>query len=104
MRRLQQWVAKEIINMFPWLSSDDVRSAPAGVPGADVQLSQEAQKYFPYQAECKAREDTIGLYKMYDQAYNHGDLEPLVFVRKNRRETLVIMNAEHFFSLYKRIK
>ena len=42
-RRLQQWVAGEILRIFPWLSSDDVRSAPMGVTGADVQLSSKAK-------------------------------------------------------------
>lgn len=101
-RRLQKWVAGAIRDIFPRLSIDDVKSTSMGVTGADVQLSSEAKKCFPYQVECKAREDIKGLYKMYQQAYDHGDLEPLVFVRSNHKKTLVVLDAQHFFELFEK--
>ena len=40
-----------------------------------------------------------GIYKAYDQAVSHGNLEPLVFIKMNKRRPLAIVDAEHFLKL-----
>ena len=74
-----------------------------GQGGADLQLSEAAHRLFPYSVECKAREDTKKIYDIYDQAKGHGD-EPLVVIKKNRRDPLVILSADHFFNLIRNKK
>ena len=58
-RKLQTWVVDKILALFPSLSSLDVKSTPMGVNGVDVQLSSLAQKFFPYDIECKNCGSTI---------------------------------------------
>ena len=86
------------------MKDDDVRSTPAGVNGPDVQLSTKGKRYFPYSVECKNQEVFKGIYKVYDQAVQDDGLEPLVVLKSNRREPLVIIHADHFFDLLKKIK
>jgi hypothetical protein len=102
-RRLQQWVRDVILLQFPLLNSRDVKSAPMGVPGADIQLSTVAKDLLPYAIECKNTE-RFNLWKSYEQAQNHAkseddDLEPVVIVKRNRSKPLAIVDADYFFNL-----
>lgn len=74
-----------------------------GVTGEDVQLSPKARSLFPYQIEAKSREQ-VAVYGWYEQAASHGALEPLLVIKQNRSKPLVIVDAEHFFSLVSKIK
>jgi hypothetical protein len=97
-RLLQQWVRDKLLEKFPTLEPDDVKSTSMGAGGEDVQLSPAARKLFPYTIECKSRA-RIAVYEWYSQARGHKDHEPLVFIKANRLEPLVIMSAEHFIKL-----
>jgi len=102
-RKLQQWVRDLILATWPKLSADDVHSTSMGSNGEDLQLSPAARQRFPYSVECKARA-SIGIYSFYDQAKaNAGKHEPLLVVRANRRNALVVVDAEHFFTLIKKL-
>ena len=98
-RKLQQWVRDRILHCFPWLTLDDVRSTPMGVSSEDVQLSPHARIDFPYHVECKAR-NKISAYKQYDQAKNDAGHEPILFMKMDRRNPLVVMDAEYFFNSF----
>ena len=69
-----------------------------GAQGEDVQLSPAARKAFPYQIECKAKA-RAQVYTWYEQAKSHGDHEPLVFIKQDRKRPLVVVDAEHFTRL-----
>jgi hypothetical protein len=84
------------------LQPDDVRSTGMGQGGEDVQLSPSARAKVPYQIECKSKAKSQ-IHTFYTQAKDHGDHEPLVIVKMNRKETLAIVEAEHFFSLLREI-
>lgn len=99
-RRLQQIVRDKILEAFPDLSEDDVRSTGMGQQGADVQLSKAAKDVFPYQIECKSLA-RVAVYNHYEQAKSHGSLEPLVVVKQNRCNPLVIIDLDHFMELIK---
>lgn len=101
-RRCQQQVAKDILELFPQLTKDDVRSTSMGVTGADIQLSQAAKGVFPYQVECKAKAKSP-VHTLYEQAKTHGDLEPLVLVKKDRDVILAIVSWEHLQKLIKEL-
>jgi hypothetical protein len=94
----QRWVRDKILEYFPSLEPDDVKSTSMGAGGEDVLLSPAARKLFPYTIECKSRA-RIAVYEWYTQAKGHKDHEPLVFIKANRLEPLVIMSAEHFIKL-----
>ena len=98
-RRLQDWVRDSLRGLFLTLTDDDVKVAIMGERGADVKLSKQAKKLFPYDIECKNTEGWKKLYDAYDQADGHGDNQPIVFIKMNRRNPLVIVDAKHFLRL-----
>jgi hypothetical protein len=101
-RALQQKVRDLILELFPDLTSDDVRSTSMGAAGEDVTLSQLARRRVPFQIECKSKARSQ-VHTYYAQAKSHGDHEPLVIVKQDRKETLAILDAEVFFKLLKEL-
>ena len=98
-RRLQNWVRDSLRGPFLTLTDDDGRVAIMGETGSDIKLSKTAKKLFPYDIECKNTEGWKKVYDAYDQADGHGEDHPLVFLKMNRREPLVVVNAKHFMRL-----
>ncbi len=99
-RVLQKKVVNSLLETFPSLTENDVRSTPMGVNGADVMLSEAAYKLFPYDVECKNKA-TSQLHTYYAQAKTHGKHEPLVIVKKDRDVTLACVEWSHFLELIK---
>ncbi len=97
-RVFQQRVRDNLLEVFPNLEPDDIKSTSMGAQGEDVQLSPVARKVIPYTIECKSR-SRIAVYEWYDQAKGHKDHEPLVFIKANHKQPLVIMSAEHFIKI-----
>ena len=99
-RRLQNWVRDSLRGLFLTLTDDDVRVAIMGETGADVKLSANAKKLFPYDIECKNTERTKTIYNYYEQAIDHTNGgEPLVIIKMNRQKPLAIVDAEHFMEM-----
>ena len=102
-RKLQQWVRDVILESFPSLEADDVRSTSMGAGGEDVQLSPAARRLFPYSVECKSVEK-LNVWGAYEQAEaNSGEHEPLLIMKKNRKKPLVVLDAEAFIDLIKKL-
>ena len=102
-RNLQKWVRDLLLENFPTLEPDDVRSTSMGCGGEDLQLSPAARKLFRFSIECKNVE-RLNVYDAYEQASaNSGDHEPLLIMKKNRKKPLVVMDAEHFVELIKKL-
>lgn len=102
-RNLQKWVRDLILESFPQLEADDVRSTSMGAGGEDLQLSPAARKLFSFSVECKNTE-RLNVYEAYQQASaNAGDHEPLLIMKKNRKKPLVVMDAEAFVNLIKKL-
>ena len=81
-RYLQNIVKQKIINLYPVLGADDIRTSMSSEHGADIKLtSQTARKLFSYSIECKNRQDFKQLYNHYKQAARHTNLEPLLIVK-----------------------
>lgn len=104
-RRLQQFVRDRILAAFPKLDISDVRSTSMGAAGEDVLLSKAARDVFPYSVECKSLAK-VAVYKHIDQAVSNcpDGAEPLVIMKADRRSPIVIIDAEHFFSIIRRLK
>ena len=99
-RRLQNQIRDEILEIFPSLEPDDVKSTSMGAPGEDIQLSPAARKLVPYQIECKNKA-TSQIHTYYAQAKSHGKYKPLVVVKMDRDIPLAVISWEHFKELLK---
>jgi hypothetical protein len=102
-RSMQQEIRDAILTKFPTLQLDDCRSTSSGAQGEDVQLSPAARKLLPIQIECKRIKSAIGIYKWYGQAKAHGPHEPVVFLRADRQPPLVILSADAYLDLLRRV-
>jgi len=99
-RRLQQAIVKDVLELFPQLEADDVKSTSMGAPGEDIQLSPAARKVLPYQIECKNKA-TSQIHTYYKQCLSHGQHEPLVLVKMDRDVVLAVVSWDHFKELIK---
>jgi len=102
-RSFQQEVRDKILERFKSLEPGDVVSTSMGAGGEDVKLSPAARKLLPIQTECKRIKSAIGIYKWYGQAKAHGPHEPVVFIRADRQPALVILSADTYLDLMKRV-
>lgn len=103
-RNLQKLVRDAIIEQFPHLTKDDVRSTAMGQGGMDIQLSPLAGASFPYAAECK-RNKSFAVYGPYSQAFsNSGNYEPLLVIQGDRQKPLAIVDFYHFMELVKNVR
>lgn len=98
---LQNKIRDDLLELFPSLEKDDVRSTSMGVVGEDLQLSPSARKLIPYQIECKNKA-TSQIHTYMKQARTHGNYDPLVLVKKDRDTVLAIVEWEHFKTLIKK--
>lgn len=99
-RNLQKHVRDAILATFPDLEAADVRSTSMGAGGVDILLSPAAQKRFSWSVECKSLAK-IAVYKFYEQATeNKGNLNPLVVMKANHKEPLVLLSLKDFMRLY----
>ena len=65
-RILQNLVRDKFIKLFPALTSDDIRTSMMSEAGADIKLiSVMVRKLFPYDVECKNREEYKTIYKHF---------------------------------------
>lgn len=72
-----------------------------GCGGEDLQFSPAARRTYGISVECKAQE-RLNVWDAYDQASaNAGNHEPVLFMKKNRKKPLVVMDAEAFVKLLK---
>ena len=106
-RKLQQWVCKQISRFsgLPWGPDENLASREMGQGGWDVRLTGDAREYFPFGVECKNQETwsveqwaTQSERRMVDQGGRL--LTWLLFLKKNRRRELVVMDARFFFRLW----
>lgn len=109
-RNLQYWVAGKVAELFGLTFSygDDlcpVKSRGMGQQGADVFITdKELARKFPYDIEAKNTEQAP-IYKFIEQAKANTKegSQWLIVHKKNYSKPIVIMDAEHFFELYKSI-
>ena len=100
-RRLQQQVRDLILDLYPELTKDDVRSTGMGQQGEDIQLSPKARELIPFQIECKNKRE-VAVINWLKQAATHGNNIPIVVAKQNHSEPVVVIDAATFFSLVKK--
>jgi len=106
-RKLQQYVRDRILQHFPMLEEDDVKSTGMGQSGEDVQLSPKARVVLPWAVECKSRA-SFAVYKDYDQAEAHANkrpgTEPILVIKQNGDIPLAITSLDNLLQLYRMIR
>lgn len=91
----------KILQKYPGLTKDDVRSTGMGQQGCDIQLSTAAKQTFGMSIECKNLARFAG-YAYYDQAEANREedtLIPIAVVKANRRDPLVLISLEDFLKV-----
>ena len=73
-------------------------SAPMGVTGVDVQLSNDAFTKFMYKVECKAGKRFKTLYKDFKQ-HDAVPGEPLLVIRGDHEQALAVVTLDHLMRL-----
>ena len=105
-RRLQDWVTKNVskITGIKYGKDELIASRPMGQSGVDTILIGKAKEMFPFSTECKYQETWSVPAWIKDAKDNQmKGTDWLLFVRKNRHEEIVIMDAEAFFDLYEQL-
>ena len=106
-RNLQQWVCKKISELLdiPWGKDELIASREMGQPGTDVRLVGEAQERFPFSVECKWQESwSVLAWIKQAQENQKAGTDWLLIMKKNRIKPVVVMDAERFFELLRRIQ
>jgi len=96
-RRLQQFIAQELLRIFPHLSEDDIRSTSMGAGGEDIQLSSAARRCIPFSIEAKNQE-RLNVWAALDQAKANAptNCEPIVVLKKNSCKPHVLLSWDCF--------
>lgn len=101
----QNEIRDKILETFPELEPDDVKSTTMGDGGEDIQLSPAARKKMPISIEVKRRKSGMKIqYDWIEQAKRHGKGEPVLFFRADRKEWIVMVSLEHYMELLRRWK
>ena len=100
-RRLQQWVRDLLIEKLE-VHPEDIESRSMGAGGEDLIMSRSAREKFPYSIECKNQE-SLNIWKSYEQAQqNSGNYAPIVVIKRNNVNPLVLVDADYFVELHKK--
>ena len=99
-RRLQQKFMQLLIEKLD-IDPEDIESRSMGAGGEDLIMSKAARSKFPYSVECKNQEK-LNIWSAWDQANaNKGIYEPLIVIKKNGVQPLVVLDAESFLDMIK---
>jgi len=94
-RRFQQWVRDMLIEHRD-IHPEDIESRSMGAGGEDIMMARDARQKFPFSIECKNVEK-LNVYDAYDQACaNSGDNTPILFMKRNGKKPLAVVDAEWF--------
>lgn len=98
-RRLQQLVAHVLLEKFPELTEDDIKSTSMGAQGEDVQLSSRARELIPFSFECKNQE-RLNLWEAIQQSKSNCKTHtPVVVIKKNNTQPHVVISLEDFVEI-----
>ena len=98
-RKLQNDVRLKLLETFPFLEEDDIRTAVMGESGEDIKLSPAAQKAIPLSFECKNQE-RLNLWDSLQQAEdNSNDRVPVLVFKRNRSKTYLTIEFEKFLEM-----
>ena len=106
-RELQQWVAKKISYLIekPYGKDEQIASREMGQTGVDIRLVEEARELFPWSIECK-RQESWSIHNWIKQAKENRmpGTDWLLIAKRNREDTIAILDADVFFDILRLIK
>ena len=83
-KQFQNTIRDLLLESFPQLNLDDIKSTTMGDHGEDLQLSEKARKLLPFSTECK-RQETLSYWQWMEQcekeAIKHNTMPLLIFKR-----------------------
>ena len=93
-------VAACLLDAFPTLTPDDVRSIGMGQAGDDIQLSARAKDLITYAMECKNQEK-LNIWAAVDQCARRSDgtMTSIVVIKRNNVSPHVLVPLEEFIRL-----
>lgn len=102
-RKFQQFIRDVFRNKYVKdnkLSDEDIESRGMGQQGTDIIFSPLAQQIVPYDIECKNCEqwNVPAWWKQTKDNTKEGR-KPLLFIKKNRHDPIVVMSLEDFLEL-----
>jgi hypothetical protein len=101
-RKLQQWMRDLLIKKLD-VHPEDIESRSMGSQGEDLIMARAAREKFPLSIECKNQE-SVNVWNSYEQAAeNSGEYEPVVVIKRNKSKPLVVIDAEYFVSIFKKV-
>ena len=101
-RSLQNWIRELLIEELD-IHEEDIKTAVMGESGEDIIMARAAREKFPVSVEAKNVEK-LNVWAAYEQACsNCGDNEPLLIMKKNRKKPLVVLDAETFIQIIKKL-
>ena len=104
-RRLQQQVARSIMDAFPELGDGDAVSTSMGAGGEDIRMSPAARERVPLSIECKNMEK-INIWGCLEQTTKNtpeGASPCLVFTR-NRSPVWAVVSWDLLIDLFRRVR
>jgi hypothetical protein len=98
-RGVQNTVRDDVRAMY-FLSEHDVKAAQMGSKGADLQLSEEARRHFPFAVECKCQ-NALNIWESLDQADGYAKADPsnpapLLVFKRDRTAIYVALKWDDF--------
>jgi hypothetical protein len=109
-RKFQHWIAEKISELTGYSygsagQDKEIESRPMGQSGTDIRMESHVLKKFPYSVEAKHQENW-SVHQWIQQAKENQmqGTDWLLFCKRNRKDPIVIMDAEVFFELLKKIK
>ena len=101
-RKLQKWMSELLIEKLD-IHPEDIESRSMGAGGEDLIMARAAREKFPMSIECKNQEK-VNVWESYKQAEdNSKDYEPVVVIKRNNSKPLVLVDAEYFVSMFKKL-
>ena len=101
-RKLQKWMRELLIEKLD-IHPEDIESRSMGAGGEDLIMARAAREKFPLSIECKNQEK-VNVWESYKQAEdNSKDYEPVVVIKRNNSKPLVLVDAEYFVSMFKKL-
>ena len=101
-RKLQKWMRELLIEKLD-IHPEDIESRSMGAGGEDLIMARAAREKFPMSVECKNQEK-VNIWESYKQAEeNSKDYEPIVVIKRNNSKPLVLVDAEYFVSMFKKL-
>jgi len=93
---VKAWLHK----VFPEFEDHDIIVPATSASGEDLKMSPALQEMFPFSVECKRTEGLAQDYRFMEQASNNCEgRTPIVIMRSNHKEALVMMKLSDFEKL-----